>query len=174
MAREIYPGYTLEQLNYSADETEWALYQKPLGDAAGVIETEFADDFAFAYFGPARTFTIGFSAEAPAGAIAQLDETGLPYSTIEGVDFSATEYQSAANRVVVQVSDALSDSDLMPAAGFEIGTDPTVSPGAIVVTITGDDAATRQAALAAVGAPSVSGPFTVSVVEGGENSTAAF
>ena len=82
MAREIYPGHTLAELDYSPQEQEWALYQKPLGDAASVIETEFAGDYAYCYFGESRTFTMGFAGDAPAGAIALLDATGLPYTTV--------------------------------------------------------------------------------------------
>jgi hypothetical protein len=174
LAREIYPGYTLAQLDYSPEETEWALYQKPLGDAASVIQTEFADDVGFAYFGPDRAFTMGFSGDAPAGAIAHLDDTGLPYSTIEGLGFSDAEYQAAVNRVTTQVSEALADGDLVPAAGFMIDADLTAFPGAIVVTITGEDSESRQAASVAVGTPSVDEPFVVSVVEGGENDYVVF
>lgn len=171
MAREIYPGYTLAELNYSPEEQEWALYQKPLGDAASVIETEFIDQFAFAYFGPSRSFTIGFAGDAPAGAIAGLDATGLPYSTIEGLGFTVVDSQAAAQAVGKQVTDALVEAGLMPAVLFSVGSDPTIQPGTIVVTITGDDAATRQAGLAAVGTPAVSAPFSVTVIEGGENYT---
>ncbi|TFC02808.1 hypothetical protein E3O42_07725 [Cryobacterium adonitolivorans] len=167
MAREIYPGYTLAKLNYSPEEQEWALYQKPLGDAAHVIETDFIDHFAFAYFGPSRSVTIGFAGDAPAGAIAALDATGLPYSTIEGVGFTVVDSQAAVRAVGKKVTDALVEAALMPAVLFSVGSDPTIQPGSIVVTITGDEAATRQAGLAAVGTPSVSGPFSVTVIEGG-------
>ncbi|WEO78984.1 hypothetical protein BJQ94_08090 [Cryobacterium sp. SO2] len=172
MAREIYPGVTLGEVDYSPEEVEWALYQKPLGDAASVIETEFDDDYALAYFGPSRTFTIGFTGDAPVGAITALDETGLPYSTIEDLGFTAAEYQAAASAVGSTVTDALVEADLMPAVLFMVGPDPTEYPGMIVVTVTGPDAASRQAGMAAVGTPSVSAPFAVTVVEGGENITA--
>lgn len=167
MAREIYPGHTLAELNYSPQEQEWALYQKPLGDAASVIETEFADDYAYCYFGESRTFTMGFAGDAPSGAIAALDATGLPYTTVEGLGFSATEYQAAADDVTSQVIDALDEAGLRSTAGFMVGSDPTIQPGAIVVSITGDDAASRQAGMAAVGTPSISAPFSVTVLEGG-------
>jgi len=167
MAREIYPGYTLAELNYSPEEQEWALYQKPLGDAASVIETEFAHDYAYCYFGDERTFTMGFAADAPAGAITTLDATGLPYTTVEGLGFSQTEYQAAADVVANQVVDALDEAGLTSTAGFTVGSDPTIHPGAIEGTILGDDAASRQAGMAAVGTPSISAPFSVTVVEGG-------
>lgn len=171
MAREIYPGYTLAELNYSPQEQEWALHQKPLGDAASVIETEFVDDYSYCYFGESRTFTMGFAGDAPTAAIAALDATGLPYTTVEGLGFSATEYQAAADTVTKQVIDALDEASLRSIAGFTVGSDPTVQPGAIVVSIVGDDAASRQAGLAAVGTPSISAPFsvtvTVTVIEGG-------
>lgn len=167
MAREIYPGHTLAELDYSPEEQEWALYQKPLGDAASVIETEFADDYAYCYFGHSRTFTMGFAGDAPAGAIAVLDATELPYTTVEGLGFSALEYQAAADAVTDQVIDALDEAGLRSTAGFMVGSDPTLAPGAIVVTIMGDDAASREAGLAAVGTPSISAPYSVTVVEGG-------
>ncbi|POH68026.1 MULTISPECIES: hypothetical protein [Cryobacterium] len=166
MAREIYPGHTLAELNYSPQEQEWALYQKPLGDAASVIETEFADDYAYCYFGESHTFTMGFAGDAPAGAIAVLDATGLPYTTIEGLGFSATEYQAAADAVTSQVVDALDEAGLRSTAGFTVGSDPTTQPRVIVVSIMGDNAASRQAGMAAVGAPTISAPFSVTVLEG--------
>jgi hypothetical protein len=122
-----------------------------------------------AYFRPDRTFTIGFTGIAPAGAMKTLDETGLPYSSFERVGFNDADYQAAASRVASQVLDALTEAGLVPDAGFMVGPDPAVAPGVIVVTITGDDAATRQAALAVVGAPTVAAPFTVTVTEGGGN-----
>jgi len=140
MAREIYPGHTLAELDYSPEEQEWALYQKPLGDAASVIETGFADDYAYCYFGESRTFTMGFAGDAPAGAIAVLDATGLPYTTVEGLGFSATEYQAAADAVTNQVIDAFDEAGLRSTAGFMAGSDPRIQPGTIVVTIMGDDA----------------------------------
>jgi hypothetical protein len=167
MAREIYPGHTLAELNYSPLEQEWALYQKPWGDAASVIETEFAADYAYCYFGDARTFTMGFAGDAPAGAIAYLDATGLPYTTVEGVGFSQAEYQAATDDVANQIIDALEEAGLGSTAGFTVGSDPTIYPGAISVTILGDDAASRQAGMAAVGTPSIRAPFSVTVVEGG-------
>jgi len=48
-----------------------------------------------------------------------------------------------------------------------VGSDPTVAPGAILVTILGDDAASRQTGIAAVGTPSIGAPFPVAVIEGG-------
>ena len=167
MAREIYPGHTLAELNYSSQEQEWALHQKPLGDAASVIETGFADDYAYCYFGESRTFTMGFAGDAPAGAIAVLDATGLPYTTVEGLGFSATEYQAAADAVTNQVIAALDEAGLRSTAGFMAGSDPRIQPGRIVVTIMGDDAASRQAGMAAVGTPSISAPYSVTVIEGG-------
>jgi len=167
MAREIYPGHTLAELNFSPQEQEWALYQKPMGDAASVIETEFADAYAYCYFGESRTFTMGFAGDAPAGAIAVLDATGLPFTTVEGLGFSATEYQAAADAVTDQVIDALDGAGLRSTTGFMVGSDPTIAPGAIVVTIMGDDAASRQAGMAAVGTPSIGAPFSVTVLEGG-------
>ncbi|TFD87315.1 hypothetical protein E3T61_16015 [Cryobacterium lactosi] len=167
MAREIYPGHTLAELDYSAQEQEWALYQKPLGDAASVIETEFAEDYAYCYFGESRTFTMGFTGDAPAGAIAVLDATGLPYTTVEGLGVSATEYQAAADAVMKQVIEALDEAGLRSTAGFAVASDPMIEPGAIVVSITGDDAASRRAGMAAVGTPSISAPFSVTVIEGG-------
>ena len=169
MAREVYPGVTLEQLDYSAEEIEWATYQNPLAQAATLVTTDFPDDYAVAYFGPNRTFTIAFSGDAPAGAIATLDATGLPYSTLEGLGFTEADYEAASNLVSRQVSQALAAADLSPAASFSVDSDITVAPDVIVVTITGDDEAARQAALSAVGIPSVGRPFLVSVVEGGEN-----
>ena len=167
MAREIYPGHTLAELDYSPEEQEWALYQKPLGDAASVIETGFADDYAYCYFGESRTFTMGFAGDAPAGAIAVLDATGLPYTTVEGLGFSATEYQAAADAVTNQVIDAFDEAGLRSNAGFMVGSDPRIQPGTIVVTIMGDDTASRQAGMAAVGTPSISAPYSVTVIEGG-------
>jgi len=167
MAREIYPGHTLAELDYSPQEQEWALYQKPLGDAASVIETEFAGDYAYCYFGESRTFTMGFAGDAPAGAIALLDATGLPYTTVEDLGFSATDYQTAANTVADEVISALDEAGLRSTAGFMVSSDPTIAPGAIVVTIMGDDSASRQAGIAAVGSPSISAPFSVTVIEGG-------
>ncbi|MEC5184682.1 hypothetical protein RCH12_002152 [Cryobacterium sp. MP_3.1] len=167
MAREIYPGHTLGELNYSPQEQEWALYQKPLGDAASVIETEFADDYAYCYFGESRTFTMGFAGDAPAGAIAVLDATGLPFTTVEGLGFSATEYQAATGAVSRQVIEALDEAGLRSTVGFTVESDPTIQPRAIVVSITGDDAASRQSGMAAVGTPSISAPFSVTVLEGG-------
>ena len=167
MAREIYPGHTLAELDYSPQEQEWALYQKPLGDAASVIETEFAGDYAYCYFGESRTFTMGFAGDAPAGAIALLDATALPYTTVEDLGFSATDYQTAANTVADEVISALDEAGLRSTAGFMVSSDPTIAPGAIVVTIMGDDPASRQAGIAAVGSPSISAPFSVTVIEGG-------
>jgi hypothetical protein len=172
-AREIYPGVTLGELDYSAQDTEWALYQAPFGTAASAIETEFADAFAFAYFGPERSFTIGFAADAPAGAIALLDGTGLPYSTFEDVGFTDAELQTAVSVLVDDVSDLLDDADVLlddsgAGAGFSIGADSTVSPGLIKVEITGDDSDIRRAGMAAVAEVSTEAPFSVTVVEGGE------
>ncbi|WP_146215808.1 hypothetical protein [Cryobacterium arcticum] len=169
MAREVYPGVTLEQLNYSAEEIEWATYQNPLAEAAALVTTEFPDDYSLAYFGPNRTFTIAFSGDAPAGALATLDATGLPYSTLEGLGFTEADYQAASNNVSRQVSQALDAEELSPAASFSVNSDITKAPDVIVVTITGDDEVARQAALSAVGIPSVARPFVVTVVEGGEN-----
>jgi hypothetical protein len=170
-AREIYPGTTLGELDYSAEETEWALYQAPFGTAASAIETEFAGDYAFAYFGPERSFTIGFVGDAPAGALALLDGTGLPYSTVEDVGFTGAEYQSATDSVGGEVRDRLDAADLLSHAsgeglGFMVGADPTINPGAMVITIFGADTDTRQAGMAAVADVPVDPRFTVSIVEG--------
>ena len=164
LAREIYPGVSLEELDYSDDQVEWALHQKPMGDAASVIEEQFADEYAFAYFGSAtRTFTIAFAGTAPAGAQALLDATGLPYTSIENVGFTDSEYQAAARAVTKQVQ-----AKLIAGAGFSISPDPTITPGAITVAIDGDDAATRQRMLGELGTITVEAPFSVTVVEGGE------
>ena len=164
LAREIYPGTTLEQLDFSDGEVEWALHQKPMGDAASVIEEQFADEYAYAHFGPAaRTFTIAFDGTAPAGAFALLDATGLPYTSIENVGFTDSEYQAAARAVTKQVQ-----AKLIAGAGFSISPDPTITPGAITVAIDGDDAATRQRMLDELGTITVEAPFSVTVVEGGE------
>jgi hypothetical protein len=170
-AREIYPGTTLGELDYSAEEAEWALYQAPFGTAASAIETDFADDFAFAYFGPERSFTIGFTADAPAGALALLDGTGLPYSTIEAAGFTSAEYESAISAVGNEVTDRLDAADLLSHAsgeglGFMVGGDPTIAPGTIVITIVGADTDTRQDGMAAVAEVSADPRFTVSIVEG--------
>ena len=164
LAREIYPGVTLEQLDYSDDEVEWALHQKPMGDAASVIEEQFAGEYAFAYFGSDhRSFTIAFDGTAPAGALALLDATGLPYTSIEDVGFTDAEYQAAVNAVSKQVQ-----AKLISGAGFSISPDPTIAPGAITVAIDGDDEATRQRMLDGLGTITVDAPFSVTVVEGGE------
>ena len=163
LAREIYPGTTLEQLNYSDDQVEWALHQKPMGDAASVIEEQFADEYAFAYFGSAaRTFTIAFAGTAPAGAQALLDATGLPYTSIEDVGFTDSEYQAAVRAVTKQVQAKLSSG-----AGFTISPDPTIAPGAITVAVNGADEATRQRMLDVLGTITVKAPFSVIVGEGG-------
>jgi hypothetical protein len=170
-AREIYPGTTLGELDYSAEEAEWALYQAPFGTAASAIETDFADDFAFAYFGPERSFTIGFTADAPAGALALLDGTGLPYSTIEAAGFTSAEYESAISAVGNEVTDRLDAAGLLSRASgdglaFMVGGDPTIAPGTIVITIVGADTDTRQDGMAAVAEVSADPRFTVSIVEG--------
>ena len=169
MQREIYPGYTLGELGYSDDESEWALYQKPLGDAASIIEGQFAEEYSYAFFGPERTFTIGFTGTAPAGALAVLDETGLPYSTIEDLGFTTADYEAAVSDVGRWVTDSMTKNGSFPEALFSVGSDPTSQPGAIVVSITGESSALRQAAMHALGSVPVDAPFSVTVVEGGGN-----
>ena len=173
-AREIYPGVTLGQVDYSPAEVEWALHQKPLGDAASVIETEFAADYAYAYFGPERSFTVGFSDDAPAGALALLDHTGLPYSTVEGLGFNDARYQHAVTILIGEVSHRLDRADLLGdglnvGALFHVSSDTTTAPGAIVVSVSSADESIREAAIAAVGTLSADPPFTVTVVRGDEN-----
>lgn len=173
-SREIYPGQTLDQLGYTGVEAEWAVYQKPLGDATSVIEEDFPDEYAFAYFGPNRTFTVGFAGDAPAGAVALLDGTGLPYSTVEAVGFTDADSQATVTRVSGEVMALLGDADLLsdgsaPGAGFSVWADHPTAPGAIVVEITGDDTDIRTVAMAAVATVSVGAPFTMTIVEGGGN-----
>jgi hypothetical protein len=172
-AREIYPGSTLGELGYSGVEAEWALHQKPLGDATSVIEEDFAGDYALAYFGPERTFTIGFTGSAPVGALALLDDTGLPYTTFEDLGFTDPEYSAAVDRVHGEVSDTLAAAGLLPDVSLMTAADPEYRPGAIVVTIGGDTEGVRQAALDAAGAVSIGSPFSVRVEEGGD-ATIAF
>ncbi|QYF74669.1 hypothetical protein [Cryobacterium sp. PAMC25264] len=171
MQREIYPGYTLGELGYSDEESEWALYQKPLGDAASAIEGRFAGEYSYAFFGPERTFSIGFTGAAPAGALAVLDDTGLPYSTIEDLGFTAAGYEAAVSDVGRWVTDSMTRNGSFPEALFSVGSDLTSQPGAIVVSITGASSSVRRAAMDALGSVPVDAPFSVTVVEGGGNTS---
>jgi hypothetical protein len=112
---------------------ELATAQGPLGIAAGEIEEQYPEDFAYAFFEEA-TLHVGFKAAAPEDAVARLAATEGSYVVIEEAGFNTIEYLAAMNSVSDQVHQY---TTVVP--GLSVGQTPRREPGAIVVSSsTGD------------------------------------
>jgi hypothetical protein len=85
-----------------------ALAQEPLSIAAGLVEEQFPDDYAYTLF-KEETVHVGFKAAAPPAAVAILAKTGLPYVAVESAGFNAIEYQAAQDSVVEQTEKYVSE-----------------------------------------------------------------
>jgi len=84
------------------DDESWEVNYAPLGTATDAIEEQFSDEFGYAFIDDASAMHVGFKGAAPAGAVALLQNTGLPFVIVESVGFNAAEYQTAANQVAKQ------------------------------------------------------------------------
>jgi hypothetical protein len=112
---------------------ELARAQAPLGDAVGLIEEQFPNDYAYAFF-EVDILHVAFKGAAPAGAVAILEATGLPREVVESAGFNAAEYQAAMDSVSEQTEKyATEERDV------QVGQDPKLEPGAILVSFLSDD-----------------------------------
>ncbi|TFC87411.1 hypothetical protein [Cryobacterium sp. TMT4-31] len=116
-----------------------ALNQTPLGDATALIEEQFPNEFAYAFFDDSSAMHVGFAGTAPAGAVALLKGTDLPYVVIESVGFNAAEYQQAATSVGEQTRKYVTSDRQV-----QISQDSSMAPGAIKVSFQSDDAQFRS------------------------------
>jgi len=116
------------------DEEFWVINQAPLGIAAGAIEEQFPDEFAYAFFDESSALHVGFAETAPAEAVALLRGTGLAYVVIESVGFNALEYQAAADSVSVQIRRYVTEERQAQVAQY-----PTFGPGVILVSFQSKD-----------------------------------
>ena len=116
------------------DEEFWVINQAPLGIAAGAIEEQFPDEFAYAFFDESSALHVGFAETAPAEAVALLRGTGLAYVVIESVGFNALEYQAAADSVSVQIRRYVTEERQAQVAQY-----PTFGPGVILVSFQSED-----------------------------------
>ena len=116
------------------DEEFWVINQAPLGIAAGAIEEQFPDEFAYAFFDESSALHVGFAETAPAEAVALLRGTGLAYVVIESVGFNALEYQAAADSVSVQIRRYVTEERQAQVAQY-----PTFGGGVILVSFQSKD-----------------------------------
>ena len=116
------------------DEEFWVINQAPLGIAAGAIEEQFPDEFAYAFFDESSALHVGFAETAPAEAVALLRGTGLAYVVIESVGFNALEYQAAADSVSAQIRRYVTEERQAQVAQY-----PTFGPGVILVSFQSED-----------------------------------
>ena len=116
------------------DEEYWVINQAPLGIAAGAIEEQFPDEFAYAFFDESSALHVGFAETAPADAVALLRATGLAHVVIESVGFNALEYQAAADSVSAQIRRYVTEERQAQVAQY-----PTFGPGVILVSFQSKD-----------------------------------
>ena len=116
------------------DEEFWVINQAPLGIAAGAIEEQFPDEFAYAFFDESSALHVGFAETAPAEAVALLRATGLAHVVVEAVGFNALEYQAAADSVSVQIRRYVTEERQAQVAQY-----PTFGPGVILVSFQSKD-----------------------------------
>ena len=116
------------------DEEFWVINQAPLGIAAGAIEEQFPDEFAYAFFDESSALHVGFAETAPAEAVALLRATGLAHVVVEAVGFNALEYQAAADSVSVQIRRYVTEE-----RQARVGQYPTFGPGVILVSFQSED-----------------------------------
>jgi hypothetical protein len=107
----------------------------PLGDAAGLIEEQFPNDFAYALFDDDNAIHVAFKAEAPADAVAILEATGQPHVVVESVGFNATDYSAAQDSVVRQTQKyATTEREV------SVASHPSIGAGVITVSFQSNDA----------------------------------
>ena len=116
------------------DEEFWVLNQAPLGIAAGAIEEQFPDEFAYAFFDESSALHVGFAGTAPADAVALLKRTGLAHVVIESVGFNAAEYQAAADSVSGQIRRYVTAE-----RQAQVAQDPSFGVGVILVSFQSED-----------------------------------
>jgi hypothetical protein len=116
------------------DEEFWVATQGPLALAAGSIEEQFPDEFAYDFFDDRSTLHVGFKATAPAEAVGILEDTDLPYVVIEAVGFNAADYQAATDKVSEQTKHYVTEDRTVT-----IGQEPRLSPPGIVIGFHSDD-----------------------------------
>jgi len=133
----------------------WQENQAPLGDATALIEEQFPNEFAYAYFDDLSAMHVAFAGEAPAEAVALLEATGLPHFMIEEVGFNAAEYQEAADSVSEQLSEYVTEERQV-----SVSQNSELAPGGLKVSFLSEDASlTRDPGVAE--SVSVDAPFKV-------------
>ncbi|MGW9112804.1 hypothetical protein [Microbacterium sp. NPDC055683] len=120
------------------EERSWAEKQDALSEAVNLISATYATEYSFAYFANPELdkLVIGFSDDAPLGAINILDATGKPYEIEEKVGFNNEEYVDAS-------ASALSDAANANQAEIDAGRmqiaaspDPELGAGSIAIEYT--------------------------------------
>lgn len=106
----------------------------PLGDAAGLIEEQFPNDFAYALFDDDNAIHVAFKAEAPADAVAILEATGQPHVVVESVGFNAADYQAAMDSVARQTEKYVTTE-----REVSVASDPSIGAGVITVSFQSND-----------------------------------
>jgi hypothetical protein len=96
---QVLPNSTPPDASIPGDEEFWEANYAPLGTATAAIEEQFPDEFGYAFFDKTPAMHVAFKGLAPAAAVVLLQNTGLPFVTVESVGFNAAEYQAAANEV---------------------------------------------------------------------------
>jgi hypothetical protein len=130
------PAVGAEVIDSRIDSPEITRVQTgPLGDAAGLIEEQFPNDFAYALFDDDNAIHVAFKAEAPAHAVAILEATGQPHVVVESVGFNAADYSAAQDSVVRQTQKyATTEREV------SVASDPSIGAGVITVSFQSNDA----------------------------------
>ena len=129
------PAVGAEALDSRVDSPEITRVQTgPLGDAAGRIEEQFPNDYAYALFDDENAIHVAFKAEAPADAVAILEATGQPHVVVESVGFNAADYQAAMDSVVRQTEKYVTTE-----REVSVAQDPSIGAGVISVSFQSND-----------------------------------
>ncbi|WP_229052159.1 S1 family peptidase [Aeromicrobium sp. Leaf350] len=139
-----------------AEESRWQS-ARDVGATIATVESDYPDDFAYAYFTDDTVAHVGFKAGAPERARDLLEGGDSRLEFEEYVGFTQDEYIAAAATLVDQVGVML---DASPDRGFIIGPDPVAGRGVIRVVLTGDTADVPEPGISSLLPP---GPFVLQV-----------